>query len=446
MYLVSLRLIVAKKNPLADLGQNFIPNGYFIKSVLLQAYWKTMNFSDIKIEDYNYPLPDESIAKYPLPERGQSKLLVFKEGKISHQRFDSLPSLLPGDALLLFNETKVIQARLVFYKGTGARVEIFCLEPVAPSNDFQVAFQQPSPVVWRCLVGNARRWKTGSLRTEVALNGKRVSLFAEKKEQSGDSFLVEFSWDSDEVTFSEILENSGLTPLPPYLHREAEQMDKERYQTVYARFDGSVAAPTAGLHFTERIMRQLDERGIDTDTLILHVGAGTFKPVSSETIEGHQMHTEKIKIPQKTLYHLFSSYGKKIIPVGTTSLRSIESVFWMALRLWLKLPNFNSVKQWDAYELTVPGGFDGKKALWVLLDYLEENNLDSLEGETQMIIVPGYTFRFAQGLVTNFHQPRSTLLLLVAALIGDRWKEAYRYALDNNFRFLSYGDSCLFLP
>ncbi len=405
-----------------------------------------MNFSEIKTEDYNYPLPDSRIAKYPLPERDKSKLLLLKENIISHHRFDALPGLLPGNALLLFNETRVIQARLLFEKETGAKIEIFCLEPVAPSNDFQVAFQQPSPVTWKCLVGNARRWKTGKLKAVVELSEKTVTLYAEKKEHTGDAFLIEFSWEPENITFSEILENSGLTPLPPYLHREAEKADKERYQTIYARFDGSVAAPTAGLHFTGNVMKKLGERGIDTDKLILHVGAGTFKPVSAETIEGHEMHTEKIKVSLKTLRHIYSSGNKKIIPVGTTSLRSLESLFWMALRLHLGMNDFNNVRQWDAYNLKIPEGFNAGKAFSVLIDYLENSNREMLEGETQMIIVPGYKFRFAQGLITNFHQPKSTLLLLVAAMIGERWKEVYQYALDNGFRFLSYGDSCLFLP
>ena len=405
-----------------------------------------MELPQINIEAYNYPLPDERIAKYPLAQRDQSKLLCLQNGKLSERRFDEIPQLLPPDALLLFNETKVVQARLLFKKETGTTIEIFCLEPVHPVNDFQLAFEQSSPVIWNCLVGNAKRWKSGKMKTVVHIGEKPVTLFAEKKERISDAFLIEFSWEPTDVSFSEILETAGLTPLPPYLHREAESSDKERYQTIYARSNGSVAAPTAGLHFTQAVMRQLKRREIATDKLILHVGAGTFKPVSSETIAEHEMHTEKIIISKKTIEKLLASEDKKVIPVGTTSLRSIESLFWMGLRLYLGLPKFFRVEQWDAYRLTVPPGFDTKKALYLLLHYLNQNNADRLQGETQMIIVPGYTFRFAKGLITNFHQPKSTLLLLVSALIGEQWKQAYRFALDNGFRFLSYGDSCLFLP
>jgi len=405
-----------------------------------------MDFSKIRIEDYNYPLAEEQIAKYPLPQRDQSKLLFFKHGKITENKFLNIPELLPENSLLLFNETKVIQARLLFQKPSGAKIEIFCLEPITPSNDFQRAMQQQPPVVWKCLIGGAKKMKNAKVSAKIKVHGEEITLFAEKKEKLNDAFLVEFSWEPDDIHFSEILETSGLTPLPPYLHRNAEASDKERYQTVYARLDGSVAAPTAGLHFTENILSKLNTKDIDTDKLVLHVGAGTFKPVSSDTIDAHVMHTEKIRVKIQTLQHLLTSPDKVIIPVGTTSMRSLESLFWMALNYFHGKTNYTKVEQWDPYQLEIPDNFSSKTALELLMKALKQENKNVLEGETQMIIIPGYEFRFAKGLITNFHQPKSTLLLLVAALIGENWKKAYDYALKNDFRFLSYGDSCLFLP
>jgi S-adenosylmethionine:tRNA ribosyltransferase-isomerase len=405
-----------------------------------------MDFSTIRIEDFNYPLPDEQIAKYPLQQRDQSRLLFLEQGNISEKKFFNIPELLPHNSLLLFNETKVIQARLMFKKPTGARIEIFCLEPMEPVNDFQLAMQQPSPVIWKCLIGGAKKMGNAKISAEININGKKITLFAEKKEKLNDAFLVAFSWTPEDVHFSEILETSGLTPLPPYLHREAEASDKERYQTVYARLDGSVAAPTAGLHFTDNILALLRDQGIDTDKLVLHVGAGTFKPVSSDTIDDHEMHTEKIRVKLQTLKHLLNSPERAIIPVGTTSMRSLESLFWMALNYFHGKEDYTKVEQWDPYRREIPEHFNSGEALKLLIKALELEHKEVLEGETQMIIVPGYEFRFAKGLITNFHQPKSTLLLLVAALIGEKWKDAYDYALQHHFRFLSYGDSCLFLP
>ncbi len=405
-----------------------------------------MDPSRIKIEAYDYPLPDERIAKYPLAKRDRSKLLVLKNGEISEKVFSEIPDLLPQDALLLFNETRVIQARLLFRKPTGARIEIFCLEPVEPVNDFQLAFQQKPPVVWKCLVGNARRWKSGRLEMRMDIGGREVRLFAEKHAALSDAFLVSFTWEPETISFADIMEASGRTPLPPYLHREAEETDKVRYQTVFARMNGSVAAPTAGLHFTASVLQHLDEKGIAKEKLILHVGAGTFKPVSAETIGQHKMHTEQIIVPLQTLRHLYQSSGKRMIPVGTTSMRSLESLFWMALRLYHGMEQPFAVKQWDPYRLAVPQHFTAREALKRIIEHLEEKNLTELKGETQLMIVPGYRFRFAKGLITNFHQPKSTLLLLVSALIGETWHQVYDYALQHGFRFLSYGDSCLFLP
>ncbi|NQU33358.1 MAG: S-adenosylmethionine:tRNA ribosyltransferase-isomerase [Bacteroidetes bacterium] len=400
---------------------------------------------NIKIEDYNYNLPDNQIAKYPLPKRDMSKLLFQVGGEITEHRFTELPALLPTNSLLIFNITKVVNARLIFKKSTGATIEIFCLEPIEPVNDFQLAYQQKSPVVWKCLIGNAKRWKSGMLELEFTINEKKVILYAKKVEQLSEGYLVEFSWSNDQITFSEIIINSGMVPIPPYLNRKAEESDKKRYQTIYAEHEGSVAAPTAGLHFTDEIISRLKKNGTQTDEVTLHVGAGTFKPVVSSTISNHEMHTEKVLVSIETLIHIKQKLGDPIIPVGTTSMRTLESLYWMALKLKNGSKEF-VVEQWDPYELNEEMEFSAKDAISFLIRYLKENNLAELKGETRLLIAPGYSFKFATGLITNFHQPKSTLLLLVSALIGESWKSAYDYALSNNFRFLSYGDSCLFLP
>jgi len=398
--------------------------------------------SHIKIEDYNYKLPEKRIAKYPLTNRDDSKLLYLNSGRPEARKFRELPDLLPADSLLVFNETKVIQARLQFRKKSGANIEIFCLEPVEPSNDFQIAFQQPSPVVWECLVGNAKRWKDEPLELIISQGADEIMLTAEKTGCTGDAFLISFRWEPQHIPFSEIIELTGKVPLPPYLNREAEESDKKRYQTIYARHDGSVAAPTAGLHFTDRIFEELARKGIETEQLTLHVGAGTFKPVSSETIAEHEMHTEHIVIPVEALEHMSRKAEDHIIAVGTTSLRTIESLYWMAVKLDNGDESFK-INQWDPYEL--PQKMTGKEALQILIKYADDHRLKELKGQTQMIIAPGYRLKLAKGLLTNFHQPKSTLLLLVAAIIGNKWKSAYNFSLQNGFRFLSYGDSCLFL-
>ena len=400
---------------------------------------------NIKIEDFNYNLPDNQIAKYPLPKRDMSKLLYQVGGKIAEHRFTELPSLLPPNSLLIFNETKVVNARLIFNKSTGATIEIFCLEPIEPVNDFQLAYQQKSPVVWKCLIGNAKRWKSGKLTLDFNIQNKHIVLFAEKVEQLSEGYLVEFSWVNHEITFSEIISNCGMVPIPPYLNRKAEEDDKKRYQTIYAEHEGSVAAPTAGLHFTSAIILELKKKNIETDELTLHVGAGTFKPVVSSTISNHEMHTEKVLVSLETLIHIKQKLDDPIIPVGTTSMRTLESLYWMALKLKNGKEAF-VVEQWDPYELNDEIEFSAKDAISFLVTYLMKNDLKELKGETRLLIAPGYSFKFATGLITNFHQPKSTLLLLVSALIGESWKSAYDYALSNNFRFLSYGDSCLFLP
>ncbi len=399
----------------------------------------------IEIEDYNYPLPDSRIAKFPLGERDMSKLLFQSGNTIEEKRFIDLPQLLPPNSLLIFNETKVVKARLLFKKSTGASIEIFCLEPVEPVNDFQLAYQQKSPVIWKCFIGNAKRWKTGKLEMEFDSDGRAVILYAEKVKQLSEGFLVSFSWVNSEIAFSEIISNSGLVPIPPYLNRKAVKEDSTRYQTVYAQHKGSVAAPTAGLHFTADIINELKISGIETDKLTLHVGAGTFKPVISQTIAEHEMHTEKVVVGIQTLKHIRRKLNDPIIPVGTTSMRTLESLFWMAVKLNNGDYQF-TVNQWDPYEIVVDSDFNSQKALSLLISYLEEKKLVEIKGETRLMIAPGYSFRIATGLITNFHQPKSTLLLLVSALIGKSWKQAYEFALENDFRFLSYGDSCLFLP
>ena len=397
----------------------------------------------ISIEDYDYPLPDDRIAKYPLAERDASKLLVLKDDEVIESQFKHVGEFLPEDALLVFNETKVIRARLQFHKATGSRIEVFCLEP---ENDYQVAFSATSPVRWKCLIGNAKRWKEGKLSMELTVNGEPVTLCAERLNQNDQYAEIEFSWTPETLPFASVLEAAGEIPLPPYLHRDAEPADRDRYQTVFARYDGSVAAPTAGLHFTQPLIAALHEQGFVFDEVTLHVGAGTFKPVSTETIGEHAMHSETIVVRKSLIQSLINHVGKPIIPVGTTSTRTLESLYWIGVMLkeqGLELRPLH-VEQWFPYEshetLSVT------EALQAIVDYLNRHDLARLEASTALMIAPGYKMRVITGLITNFHQPKSTLLLLVSALIGERWKDCYRFALDHGFRFLSYGDSCLFLP
>ncbi len=397
----------------------------------------------INIEDYNYNLTEQRIAKFPLPKRDESKLLVYKKGKIHESVFNAIDELLPEDSLLVFNETKVIQARLKFFKETGAKIEIFCLEPFEPTSEIQLAFQQKSPVAWKCFIGNAKKWKKGSLKIELEIEGKKVIFSAKRSGMEGEAHLVEFSWDAD-CTFSQILESVGLVPLPPYLNREAEKEDKTRYQTIYARHDGSVAAPTAGLHFTDRVFQKLSAKNIKTDRVILHVGAGTFKPVSSEKISEHEMHTEKIIIKKSTLENLLNYQNRKIIVVGTTTVRTLESLYWFGAKLWVDGNQEFKINQWDPYQEKYQLSQPVEEVLKLVLSFMQKNSLDEVRGETQLMIAPGYEFKIVDTLITNFHQPKSTLLLLVSAFIGDDWKKVYDFAMQNNFRFLSYGDSCLF--
>jgi len=400
------------------------------------------SFKNIQIADFTYELPDSRIAKYPLANRDESKLLLWQNGKISQDTFKNIPQFLPKGSLLVFNNTRVIHARIFFRKETGAKIEIFCLEPVDPV-DYQIAFQETEKVTWKCMLGNAKKWKEGILLKSIEIKGEVVEIEASKKEQIGNSFEIEFTWTGG-FSFAEIIEHAGTLPIPPYLNRETEDSDEETYQTVYAKINGSVAAPTAGLHFTEPVILQLSEKNISTCEITLHVGAGTFQPVKSDTILGHDMHHEKVIIPKSILEDLLAAPGK-IIAVGTTSVRSLESLYWLGLQLENKkyFTNMPEVLQWEPYKNEA--SISVKKALQNLVYYMERTGQKELQFSTQVIIVPGYDFKLINGMITNFHQPQSTLLLLISAFLGEDWRKVYDYALENDFRFLSYGDSNLYL-
>ena len=399
----------------------------------------------IKISEFNYPLPDERIAKFPLSNRDESKLLVYRQGEVSEDRFTSLPDYLEPGEMMVFNNTKVIQARLHFRKETGALIEVFCLEPIAP-NDYVLSFQQTKKCSWLCMVGNLKKWKEGTLKREMEVKGKTITLSATRGECRGTSHWIDFEWDDDSLTFADVLEAVGELPIPPYLNRETQESDKQTYQTVYSKIKGSVAAPTAGLHFTERVLKALDEKGIDREELTLHVGAGTFKPVKSEEIEGHEMHTEYISV-NKGIIEKLIAHGGKTIAVGTTSVRTLESLYYIGIRIHLN-PEANQeelhVKQWMPYE--PHPALTPVESLQNIFDYLTRNNMEALHTSTQIIIAPGYEYKIVKKIVTNFHQPQSTLLLLVSAFVKGDWKKIYDYALSHDFRFLSYGDSSLLIP
>ena len=399
----------------------------------------------IKISEFNYPLPDERIAKFPLPVRDESKLLVYRQGKVSEDRFTSLPDYLESGEMMVFNNTKVIQARLHFRKETGALIEVFCLEPIEP-NDYVLSFQQTQKCSWLCMVGNLKKWKEGALKREVEVKGRTITLTATRGECRGTSHWIDFEWNDNTLTFADVLEAVGELPIPPYLNRETQESDKQTYQTVYSKIKGSVAAPTAGLHFTERVLKALDGKGIDREELTLHVGAGTFKPVKSEEIEGHEMHTEYISVNRRTIEKLIA-HGGKTIAVGTTSVRTLESLYYIGILIHQN-PEANQeelhVKQWMPYEphpaLTPVESLQG------ILTYLDRHGMEALHTSTQIIIAPGYEYKIVKKIVTNFHQPQSTLLLLVSAFVKGDWKKIYDYALSHDFRFLSYGDSSLLIP
>ena len=414
---------------------------------------------EILIEEYNYPLPDERIAKYPLAERDQSKLLVYREGEVSEDKFYRVGEYVPTGSLLVYNNTRVIQARLEFHKeagdeairligdkARGARIEIFCLEPLEP-HDYQLSLGSTEGCTWKCMIGNAKKWKSGALSQPVILpSGKEVRLWAEKGEQTGNTFSVRFSWEGASVSFAEILDAVGELPIPPYLNRKTEESDKTTYQTVYSRIKGSVAAPTAGLHFTDNVLNGLRERGVKTAEVTLHVGAGTFQPVKVADANQHTMHTEIIAVPKATIQTIIENLGH-IVAVGTTSMRTLESLYFLGEQFYTRQMTQDtehltySVSQFEPYEKE--HALSAREALQAIVDHLEQIGEEVLHAETQIMIKPGYIFHVVDQLITNFHQPKSTLLLLVSAFVGGDWHRIYDYALANDFRFLSYGDSSI---
>lgn len=404
-----------------------------------------MHPKDLSILDFTYELPDEKIARYPVAERDLSKLLIYQDHQISTNIYRALPTLLPPNTLLVFNNTKVVEARLYFQKPSGGNIEIFCLEPDDRYADITTAMLQKKIVYWKCLVGGAKKWKEGLLSLSFTHNGGTHTLHAEKIDQQQDYYIIAFYWQEADLSFADILHLAGNLPLPPYMDREAELTDNERYQTVYAKHDGSVAAPTAGLHFTDQLLDALSANQIKQAFVTLHVGAGTFKPVKAATMQAHDMHAEFIDVHINTIEQLIANLTTQIIPVGTTSLRTLESLYWLGIKV-IQNPLIEiaelKVEQWDPYETSnqLPSA---NEALTALVNWLKQHNMQRLITKTRIIIAPGYTFKIIKGLITNFHQPQSTLLLLVAAITGEDWKLIYQHALDNSFRFLSYGDGCL---
>lgn len=398
----------------------------------------------IAIEDFDYCLPEENIAKFSLADRDKAKLLCLSEnGEITDIVFSELPNLLNQNTLLILNNTKVVYARLFFQKESGSTIEIFCLEPIEPC-DMQLAFSATECCKWKCLIGNNRKWKEEYISRTSTIGNNSITLTARRIKPEDNAWIVEFRWDKGR-SFAEVLQNMGVVPLPPYLKREAKEQDKTDYQTIYANPEGSVAAPTAGLHFSDKTFEDLKDKGIKYDFVTLHVGAGTFKPVTTKTIGEHIMHTEKVCIDKKVIEDLLSDYKRQTICVGTTSVRTMESLYWHGVKLISERGRYQDmdIKQWEPYEQ--PTDIPAKEALQAVLHSLEEENLDTLYGQTQIIIAPTYKYRLTDGMITNFHQPKSTLLLLVSAMIGDEWKKVYKFALTHNYRFLSFGDACLFL-
>ena len=408
-----------------------------------------MDPKNLAIKDFTYDLPEDRIAKYPLPDRDASKLLTYEQGKITEDIYKNLDRHLPLDSLLVFNDTKVIEARLLFQKPTGGIIEIFCLEPHEQYTDITVAMNQHGRVLWQCLIGGASKWKHGQILEKKISSSKEILLHAKYLEKKTDCFIIEFSWNDESLNFAEILHYAGAIPLPPYIKRAAERSDEERYQTIYAHHDGSVAAPTAGLHFTEYVFDKLRTKNIKPVFVTLHVGAGTFRPVKTQTTGGHEMHAEFINVSKKTIVNILQHLSQTIIPVGTTSLRTIESLYWLGVKLAIDNRQWGigsqrtaELNQWECYELE-KSNVEPTRALEALIDFMEKENLERLIAKTQILIAPPYKPKIANALITNFHQPQSTLLLLVAALIKDDWRKVYSYALEHDFRFLSYGDGCL---
>ncbi len=387
------------------------------------------------IKDFNYVLPDSKIAKYPLEKRDESKLLYYQKGSISQDIFKNISNYLSEKTLLVYNNTRVIQARLFFQKPTGAKIEIFCLEPSEPS-DYALSLSSSERCTWKCMVGNSKKWKGGILQQTFLWQGIEVVFTAERRVDN----LIEFSWNNKNVTFADILTVVGELPIPPYLNRKSETKDKKTYQTVYSKIDGSVAAPTAGLHFTDEVLKKLKNKNIGFEELTLHVGAGTFKPVQSESIDDHTMHTERIIVTRNTIENIIANLGN-ITAVGTTSVRTLETLYFIGVNIANHLENPFFVEQWQPYQNK--NSLSTEKSLQEIITYMSDKKLDFIEAETQILIQPGYTFHLVNSIITNFHQPKSTLLLLVSAFIGNDWEKVYDYALKNDFRFLSYGDSSL---
>lgn len=406
-----------------------------------------MNIKDIHISDFNYPLPDERIAKFPVKQRDTSKLLIYNHGDISEDRFYNITRYLPADSLMVFNNTKVIQARLHFRKPTGALIEIFLLDPVHPA-DYESMFLSTEQCDWRCMVGNLKKWKEGTLTLSLRHNDHEVTLRATLQSDRAVDQVVHFDWDDASLSFAELLDIVGELPIPPYLNRATQESDKVTYQTVYSKIKGSVAAPTAGLHFTNKELDELAQRGIEREEVTLHVGAGTFKPVKSETIGAHPMHTEFICVKRSTIERLLN-YNAKAIAVGTTSVRTLESLYYIGCRLQQSLELDEDqlhIDQWEPYTDDESHKLSPTQALENILKYLDKHNIDRLHTSTQIMIAPSYQYKIVKALVTNFHQPQSTLLLLVSAFVKGDWRSIYDYALAHDFRFLSYGDSSLLIP
>lgn len=406
-----------------------------------------MHPKQLSIQHFTYKLPDEQIARYPLPQRDASRLLVYRDGEITEDIYRNIATHLPEHSLMIFNNTRVVEARLLFKKETGATVEIFCLEPGTQYTDITTALLQQEKVTWKCLIGGASKWKPGQTlqKSIVADNNETIIVQAKYLAKEAESFLVELSWTPAHFSFADILHYAGVMPLPPYIKRTAEIADAERYQTIYAHTAGSVAAPTAGLHFTDAVFEHLHKKGIADEYVTLHVGAGTFRPVKSELMEQHHMHAEFIDVTASCIQHILQHLDKHITVTGTTSMRTVESLYWMGVKLLLNPGNAATdltIHQWDPYELNA-NDISASMALEALLQYLQRNGLQRLIASTSLLIAPGYQVRIPHALVTNFHQPQSTLLLLVAAFTGDDWRTIYNYALQNDFRFLSYGDGCL---
>jgi S-adenosylmethionine:tRNA ribosyltransferase-isomerase len=402
------------------------------------------NPKHIRISDYNYSLPDERIAKFPIAQRDHSKLLIYNKGEVGEDVFYHLPDYLPKGALMVFNNTKVIQARMHFRKDTGALIEVFLLEPAEPS-DYELMFQTTGHCAWYCLVGNLKKWKEGTLTREIRIGDLEVRVTATRGPLHGTSHRIDFTWDGG-LSFAELIDAMGELPIPPYLNRETQESDKTTYQTVYSKIKGSVAAPTAGLHFTQEVLDAIDQKGIIREEITLHVGAGTFKPVKSKEIEGHTMHTEFFSVKKSTIENLIHHHAEAIA-VGTTSVRTLESLYFIGCKL-ASQPDCTAemlhVDQWEPYDTQYQ--LSPVDALQHIVDYLERNHLSVLQADTQIIIAPGYEYKIVKMLITNFHQPQSTLLLLVSAFVKGDWRKIYDYALSNDFRFLSYGDSSLLIP